>query len=201
MFTGIIESLGRVEGVVENGHNRSFWISSPISHELKIDQSLSHNGICLTVEAKTDEYHQVTAVAETLEKTNASVWKIGDLLNLERAMTMQARLDGHMVQGHVDATAKCTGIVNMEGSWKISFKFPQKFQTLMIEKGSVCVNGISLTAFDVTENCFSVAIIPYTWEHTNLKTIHTGDDANIEFDMIGKYVERYLLIHKIMSNK
>jgi riboflavin synthase len=140
-------------------------------------------------------------VAETLEKTNASVWKIGDLLNLERAMTMQARLDGHMVQGHVDATARCTGIVNMEGSWKISFNFPQKFQTLMIEKGSVCVNGISLTAFDVTENSFSVAIIPYTWEHTNLKTILTGDDVNIEFDMIGKYVERYLLIHKIMTNK
>jgi riboflavin synthase len=201
MFTGIIESLGVVEEVRENGKNRSFLVSSPLSHELKIDQSLSHNGICLTVESITGQNHQVTAVAETLAKTNASDWKKGDLVNLERAMTMHARLDGHMVQGHVDATATCIGILNMDGSWKINFNFPEKFKGLMIEKGSVCVNGISLTAFDVTGNSFSVAIIPYTWDHTNLKNISTGDAVNIEFDMIGKYVERHLQLHQSTGNK
>lgn len=201
MFTGIIESLGVVEEVVKSGGNRSFSISSPISEALKIDQSLSHNGICLTVEAVKNGIHQVTAVAETLAKTNAGEWKNGDLVNLERAMTMQARLDGHMVQGHVDATARCTSIDNMEGSWQISFSFPEKFRAIMIEKGSVCVNGISLTAFEVTENSFAVAIIPYTWEHTNLKKIGVGDTVNIEFDMIGKYVERYLLIHQTTGSK
>lgn len=201
MFTGIIESLGVVEEVVKSGGNRSFSISSPISEKLKIDQSLSHNGICLTVEAITAGIHQVTAIAETLAKTNAGEWKKGDLVNLERAMTLQARLDGHMVQGHVDATARCTSIDNMEESWQISFSFPEKFRALMIEKGSVCVNGISLTAFEVTENSFFVAIIPYTWQHTNLKTIGVGDTVNIEFDMIGKYVERYLLVNKTTGSK
>lgn len=196
MFTGIIESLGVLEDVMQNGSNRSFRIKSPISQELKVDQSLSHNGICLTVENSGYGSHQVTAIAETLAKTNAGQWKKGDHINLERAMTMNARLDGHMVQGHVDTVTKCTAINNMNGSWNITFNFPTQFAALMIEKGSVCVNGISLTAFELTENSFSVAIIPYTWEHTNLKNIRVGDNANIEFDMLGKYIQRHIdLVH------
>lgn len=201
MFTGIIESLGVLEEILQNGTNRSFRISSPISHELKTDQSLSHNGICLTVENTANGCHQVTAVAETLIKTNAGFWRIGEMVNLERAMTMNARLDGHMVQGHVDAIARCINIDNMDGSWKITFSFPEKFKTLVIEKGSVCVNGISLTAFDVTENSFSVAIIPYTWEHTNLKNVSAGDHVNIEFDMIGKYIQRNIQLLQLNAGK
>ncbi len=201
MFTGIIEAIGVLEEVRDNGGNRSFLVRSALAQDLKIDQSLAHNGICLTVESISDGIYQVTAVSETLAKTNAGTWKRGDLVNLERAMTMHARLDGHMVQGHVDTVASCTGIQEMNGSWKISFNFPEKFNALMIEKGSVCVNGISLTAFDVTMNRFSVAIIPYTWEHTNLNKLVAGDQVNIEFDMIGKYVERYLLINKTTSHR
>jgi riboflavin synthase len=201
MFTGIIESMGILEDVVENGTNRSFRISSPISQELKIDQSLSHNGICLTVENIADGRHHVTAVAETLAKTNAGLWKKGNIINLERAMTMNTRLDGHMVQGHVDTVANCTEIINMDGSWKIGFNFPQQFSALMIEKGSVCVNGISLTAFEVTDTSFSVAIIPYTWDHTNLQDIGVGDRVNIEFDMIGKYIQRHISLAQLNTGK
>ena len=192
MFTGIIESLGLLEDIKQNGTNRSFRISSPISDELKVDQSLSHNGICLTVEHTADGIHQVTAIAETLTKTNAGQWKKGDLINLERAMTMNTRLDGHLVQGHVDSVATCIDLKNKDGSWEFNFSFPAQFSALMIEKGSVCVNGISLTAFDVTKTNFSVAIIPYTWEHTNLKNVQAGDVVNIEFDMIGKYIQRHM---------
>lgn len=190
-----------MEEVLENGSNRSFRISSPISNELKIDQSLSHNGICLTVEHAGNGSHQVTAIAETLAKTNAANWKKGDTINLERAMTMDTRLDGHLVQGHVDSVARCTAMENMDGSWKISFSFPGQFSALMIEKGSVCVNGISLTAFDVIQNNFSVAIIPYTWEHTNLQHISVGEEVNIEFDMIGKYIQRHINLVSLNSGK
>lgn len=201
MFTGIIESLGVLEEVMQKGTNRSFLISSPISQDLKIDQSLSHNGICLTVENTANGSHQVTAVVETLMKTNAGHWKKGDLINLERAMTMNTRLDGHLVQGHVDTVAMCTGISNMNGSWKITFNYPMQFSALMIEKGSVCVNGISLTAFEVTENSFSVAIIPFTWEHTNLNSIGAGDQVNLEFDMIGKYIQRHIQLAQLNAGR
>lgn len=191
MFTGIIESLGILEDVVENGTNRSFQISSPISHELKTDQSLSHNGICLTVENSVRGRHQVTAIAETLAKTNASSWKAGDMLNLERALNFQGRLDGHLVQGHVDSTGLCTSIVDKDGSWLFTFRFAEQFAPLVIEKGSIAVNGISLTAWNVKNNEFSVAVIPYTMEHTNLKYLKPGDAVNLEFDMVGKYILRF----------
>lgn len=201
MFTGIIETVGLLEEVWENGGNRSFLISSPITPELKVDQSLAHNGICLTVENIRNNTYQVTAVAETLAKTNAGQWKKGDKLNLERAMVMNARLDGHMVQGHVDTVALCTRIEEMDGSWKFTFNFPETFNALMIEKGSVSVNGISLTAFEVGTNSFSVAIIPFTWEHTNLNQLQIGQQVNIEFDMIGKYIQRHIQVLQTNNGK
>ncbi|HLO80151.1 MAG TPA: riboflavin synthase [Chitinophagaceae bacterium] len=201
MFTGIIETVGTLEEVHENGGNRSFLIRSALAAELKVDQSLAHNGICLTVEKIDKDLYQVTAVAETLAKTNAGQWKKGDQVNLERAMTMNARLDGHMVQGHVDAVAICTDIEEMDGSWKFTFSFPEKFRALMIEKGSVSVNGISLTAFEVGNNQFSVAIIPFTWEHTNLNRLQKGQQVNIEFDMIGKYIQRHIQVLQLNIGK
>ena len=192
MFTGIIEGLGRIAGVSSSGGNRSFTLSAPFTHELKVDQSLSHNGICLTIEAIDGNLYQVTAVAETLAKSNAAYWKIDDAINLERAMVMNGRLDGHLVQGHVDTTATVTRVTDMVGSWQYDFRFPEQFAALMIEKGSVCINGVSLTAFNVSMNSFSVAIIPYTYEHTNFAFLNSGDSVNIEFDMIGKYVNRFI---------
>ena len=196
MFTGIIEGLGQVASVTSSGGNRSFTLSAPFAHELKIDQSLSHNGICLTVEAINGDLYQVTAVAETLAKTNAGDWKKGDTINLERAMVMNGRLDGHLVQGHVDATATVTQITDMGGSWQYDFRFPSAFAALVIEKGSVCLNGVSLTAFHVTRDSFSVAIIPYTYEHTNFAFLLPGSSINIEFDMIGKYVNRFISLRE-----
>ncbi len=201
MFTGIIETLGLLEEVWEHGGNRSFRVSSPITPELKVDQSLAHNGICLTVENFRDNTYQVTAVAETLAKTNAGQWKKGNKLNLERAMAMNARLDGHMVQGHVDTVALCTHIEEMDGSWKFTFSFPERFNALMIEKGSVSVNGISLTAFELGNTSFSVAIIPFTWEHTNLNQLQIGQQVNIEFDMIGKYIQRQIQVLQLNNGK
>ena len=190
MFTGIIEGLGRIAAISSSGGNRSFTLSAPFTHELKVDQSLSHNGICLTIEAINGGQYQVTAVAETLAKSNAAYWKMDDAINLERAMVMNGRLDGHLVQGHVDATATVTRVTDMVGSWQYDFRFPEQFAALMIEKGSVCINGVSLTAFNVNRDSFSVAIIPFTYEHTNFAFLHPGDNVNIEFDMIGKYVNR-----------
>jgi riboflavin synthase len=191
MFTGIIENAGIIEKVKESGGNRTFWVRSPLAPDLKVDQSLSHNGICLTVEAIEGDTYQVTAVAETLAKTNAGSWKTGDLLNLERAMVMNGRLDGHLVQGHVDTTGTCIRVEDQAGSWLFEFSFPDRFAHLVIEKGSISVNGISLTAWNVTNNSFSVAIIPYTFEHTNLKQVKPGDPVNLEFDMVGKYIHRF----------
>lgn len=191
MFTGIIEESGRITAVTENGGNRSFWVESPLASQLKVDQSLSHNGICLTVEAIQQHTYQVTAVAETLVKTNAGSWKPGDYINLERAMVMNGRLDGHLVQGHVDAIGECLAIEDQQGSWRFDIRFPEKFAHLVIEKGSIAMNGISLTAWGVTENGFSVAIIPYTFEHTNLQYLKPGQTVNLEFDMIGKYIHRF----------
>lgn len=195
MFTGIIEQLGTIQEVRATGANRSFVVYSPLAAELKVDQSLAHNGICLTVETVSGSQYQVTAVAETLAKTNAGSWKAGDLLNLERAMLMNGRLDGHLVQGHVDATALCTEIADRDGSWEFRFEFPGAFAALVIEKGSIAVNGISLTAWNVGQNSFSVAIIPYTFEHTNLKHLESGQSVNLEFDMVGKYIHRFQTIN------
>lgn len=192
MFTGIIETIGRVEEIITSGTNKTFWISSPLSHELKVDQSISHNGVCLTVEALQDHRHRVTAIAETLQKSNIGHWQKGDLVNLERCMIMNGRLDGHIVQGHVDTTATCTQRKELDGSWEFRFRFPDQFTTLVIEKGSISLNGISLTIFNVSANEFTVAIIPYTFEHTNIQNILPGTTVNLEFDMVGKYVNRFL---------
>lgn len=196
MFTGIIESTGLVKEVIPNGSNRTFWIESAISSQLKADQSVSHNGACLTVEEVTGHLHRVTAVDETLQKTNLGSWETGTLVNLERCLALDGRLDGHFVQGHVDCTGTCTQIEAKEGSWVLSFRFPSAFSPLLVEKGSVTVNGISLTAFAVKRKKFSVAIIPYTYEHTNIHALKPGDAVNLEFDLIGKYILRNLNLYK-----
>ena len=194
MFTGIIEKTGVIKEVISIGTNTSFWIESELAVELKIDQSLSHNGICLTVEEIKDGQHRVTAIEETILKTNAGNWAAGNMLNLERCMQLNGRLDGHIVQGHVDCTATCDEVIEKAGSWEYSFIFPEKFASFIIEKGSVTVNGISLTCFNVTNNRFTVAIIPYTYEHTNMSRLQKGDMVNIEWDVVGKYVARMMKI-------
>jgi riboflavin synthase len=188
MFTGIIEDTGLIKKITSKNKNKTFWIESSISKELKTDQSLSHSGVCLTVEDVNNKIHKVTAVDETLKKTSLNDWKVGDLINLERCLQMNGRLDGHIVQGHVDATAICKTRKETGGSWEFSFEFPKEFSHLVIEKGSICVNGISLTAFNVKKKSFSVAIIPYTFEHTNIKNIFPKGKVNLEFDIIGKYI-------------
>lgn len=196
MFTGIVEAFGKIASVEEKETNKIFWIESTISHELKIDQSVSHSGVCLTVDALQDGAHRVTAVAETLHKTNLGDWTEGALVNLERCMPMNGRIDGHIVQGHVDATAVCVERNDLHGSWEYTFSFDEQFAPLMIEKGSVCVNGISLTAYNVGDTTFTVSIIPYTYEHTNIQQVEKGSVVNIEFDMIGKYINR---IHSLQK--
>lgn len=167
-----------------------FWIESSIAHELKIDQSLSHDGVCLTVEEIRDGAHRVTAIEETLEKSNLHTWQVGQTVNLERCMIMNGRLDGHIVQGHVDTTATCVALENKEGSWEYTFEFPEQFAHLVIEKGSISLNGTSLTIFNTGINRFTVAIIPYTYHHTSISQVRPGDKVNIEFDIIGKYIFR-----------
>jgi len=195
MFTGIIESLGIIEEIREDHGNLNITIRSSISAELKIDQSLSHNGICLTVIHRTDSSHTVTAIQETIRKTTIGDWKQGMLVNLERAMPANGRFDGHIVQGHVDQVATCIKRFQDNGSWIFTFQYEESFGNITVEKGSVCVNGISLTVFDSQINCFSVAIIPYTFEHTSIKECNIGTKVNIEFDIIGKYMSR--LVSKI----
>lgn len=190
MFSGIIEGLGVVESIELNGTNRTFVISSNLSQHLQVDQSVAHNGVCLTVEKVSGNTHQVTAIEETLLKTNLSFLKVNDKVNLERSLTLQKLIDGHLVQGHVDTTATCISIVDKNGSRLCRFQYPENYMHLIIEKGSVCINGISLTCFDLAKNEFSVAIIPYTWEHTNIGSLKISDKVNIEFDLIGKYVQR-----------
>ncbi len=197
MFTGIIETMGTVVTAEREGSNAVFFIQSSVSEELKIDQSVSHNGICLTVDQLQPGAHRVTAIAETLSKTNAGNWMEGDLINIERCMPMNGRLDGHIVQGHVDATAICTEVKTLAGSWEYRFQFDKQFAVLMIEKGSVCLNGISLTAFNVTNDQFTVAIIPYTFSHTNIQQVQAGSQVNIEFDIIGKYIQRMASISQL----
>ena len=192
MFTGIIEDLGEIQEISIEKSNRVFFIKSEIASQLKIDESVSHNGICLTVEDIKKDVYSVTAIQETLEKTNAALWNPGDTINLERSMKMNGRLDGHIVQGHVDSTAICTERKDKEGSIEFTFEFNEIFAPLIIEKGSVCINGVSLTAFNVGKNNFTVAIIPYTLAHTNFKTLMEDNVVNIEFDILGKYVQRIL---------
>jgi len=194
MFTGIIENTGIVQELITTGSNRSFWIESSIAGELKIDQSVAHNGVCLTVDALAEGRHRVTAIEETLQKTHLSDWLSGTKVNLERCLLMGGRLDGHMVQGHVDTVGTCQSVEDKNGSWLFRFSFPPQFASLVIEKGSISLNGISLTIFDVAGDAFSVAIIPYTWEHTNMHAITAGDKINLEFDMVGKYIQRSILL-------
>lgn len=192
MFTGIIEDIGKVQRIEKEGSNLHFFIESKLGPALKIDQSLSHNGACLTVVSLNDQIYQVTAVDETLQKTNLSSLQEGDLVNLERSMVMNARIDGHLVQGHVDQLAQCSHREDRDGSWIFSFEYDPQSGHLTVEKGSICINGVSLTVIDSKNNGFSVAIIPYTYEHTNFKNIQIGDQVNLEFDIIGKYIEKYL---------
>lgn len=192
MFTGIIEATGLVKEVLVNGSNRSFWIESAISSQLKEDQSVSHSGVCLTVEELRPGQHRVTAIDETLKKTNLGHWQEGTLVNLERCLQMNGRLDGHLVQGHTDSTATCLKREEKDGSWEFEFEFPSAFAGLVIEKGSVSINGISLTAFKVKKKKLRVAVIPYTYSHTNISQVYPGDTVNIEFDMVGKYIISYL---------
>ncbi len=192
MFTGIIETMGIIEGTEARGSNRSFWVSSPISQELKVDQSVSHSGVCLTIEELKGGMHRVTAIRETLEKTSLKGWEKGKIVNLERCLPLNGRLDGHFVQGHVDCTAICTEKKEKRGSWEYEFEIPGKFTHLIVEKGSICVNGISLTLFDVKKKSFRVAIIPYTFEHTDFGKLANKTEVNIEFDIIGKYVSRIM---------
>ncbi|MGO2294925.1 MAG: riboflavin synthase [Psychroflexus halocasei] len=192
MFTGIIETLGEVKNIQENNSNIDFTFKSDFTQELKIDQSVAHNGVCLTVVSIKDDCYTVTAIQETLDKTNLGNLKTGDFVNLERGMRMNAHLDGHIVQGHVDQTAVCEKVEDQDGSWKFTFNYSAEQKNVTIEKGSITINGVSLTVVDSELDAFSVAIIPFTYEHTTFKNIKVGDTVNLEFDVIGKYVKRLM---------
>lgn len=188
MFTGIIETIGVVRKRENKGSNIHFWVESPFFNELKIDQSVAHDGVCLTIDALEAPLYRVTAINETVEKTNLSSWNPGKRVNLERGMILGSRLDGHLVQGHVDTTGTCLTVKEEDGSWVYTFEYPEKFRRLIIEKGSVCMNGTSLTAFNLEENRFSVAIIPYTYNSTNINELAANSRVNLEFDLVGKYL-------------
>ena len=190
MFTGIIEAFGTVEKMEQEQGNLHLSLTADLASELKIDQSLAHNGVCLTVVAKSSTSYTVTAIQETLNKTNLASLQVGAKVNLERAMQMNARLDGHLVQGHVDVVGTCTEVRETEGSWLFSFEYPKTVDYVTIEKGSITVNGVSLTVVNSGKNTFSVAIIPYTYEHTNFHQIQKGSPVNLEFDLIGKYIAK-----------
>ena len=192
MFTGIIEAIGSVVNVEKSGTNVDFTIQSNISDELKIDQSVAHNGVCLTVTEVLDGAHKVTAVDETLQKTNLGKALVGNQINLERCMAANGRFDGHIVQGHVDQTAICTQVQKLDGSWLFDFEYDTTSGNITVEKGSICINGTSLTCFNSENGAFRVTIIPYTIENTNFKNLKAGDTVNLEFDIIGKYVSKLL---------
>ncbi len=196
MFTGIIETLGIIKDIQKEEDNLHITVASSITNELKIDQSVSHNGVCLTVVAVSGDEYTVTAIKETILKTNLSDWKVGDLVNLERAMKLGDRLDGHIVQGHVDQTGNCIAIEEVNGSWYFTFQYDKKLNNITIEKGSITVNGVSLTVLNSKEDAFSVAIIPYTFEHTNFKNFEIGTKINLEFDVVGKYIAKLHSMHK-----
>jgi riboflavin synthase len=194
MFSGIIEGLGEVTALKAEQGNLHITVKSAFTHELKIDQSVAHNGVCLTVVAINADEYTVTAIAETLNKTNLSALQVGGFVNLERCMRLGDRLDGHIVQGHVDQTAVCKNMEDMNGSWMFTFEYiPSTKSNITVEKGSVCVNGVSLTVVNSENNSFSVCIIPYTFEHTNFKAIQVGTFVNLEFDIIGKYITKLAL--------
>jgi riboflavin synthase len=195
MFTGIIETLGVIKALEKDGENIHIQVESSLSNELKIDQSVAHNGICLTVVKIDNSIYTVTAIKETIDKTNLSNWNVNDVVNLERAMKLGDRLDGHIVQGHVDQTAICKNIEEANGSWYFTFEYDATLNNITIEKGSITVNGVSLTVVNSKKNEFSVAIIPYTYEHTNFKNFKIGTKINLEFDVIGKYVARLHSLH------
>jgi riboflavin synthase len=192
MFTGIIETVGIVSSVETEDTNTNFWVESPLSNELKIDQSISHNGVCLTVTALRENQHKVTAVDETLKKSNLGALRKGDGVNLERCMLNNGRFDGHIVQGHVDQVGIVKKITDANGSWLFVFEYDPSPGNVTVEKGSISVNGVSLTCFNSTENSFTVAIIPYTFEHTSFRQLKEGDTVNLEFDIVGKYVKKLL---------
>ncbi len=197
MFTGIVETVGRIVRIEKDIDNLILHIESPIAHELKIDQSVAHNGICLTVTAINDSTHTVCAVPETIQKTSIATWQVEGKINLERCMHLNDRMDGHIVQGHVDTTALCTQRIDGINNWQFTFSIDSSFAPLIIEKGSVTVNGTSLTCFNVSPNSFDVAIIPYTFEHTNFPSIQVNSSVNIEFDIVGKYITRMLTLQTI----
>lgn len=192
MFTGIIETFGRLEKIEKENSNINFTFSSSITSELKVDQSLSHNGVCLTVVKIIDKNYVVTAIEETLKRTNLGALGLGDMVNLERCMLANGRFDGHIVQGHIDTTAKCIEINNLNGSWVFVFEYEKNKNNITVEKGSVTINGVSLTVVNSEENIFSVCIIPFTFEHTNFNKLQLGSIVNIEFDIIGKYLKKLL---------
>jgi riboflavin synthase len=195
MFTGIIEALGEIRHIRKEGSNVHFTVASAISNELRIDQSVSHNGVCLTVVALGPGTHTVTAIEETLLRTNLGKLQQGEYVNLERAMRSDGRLDGHIVQGHVDTTGTCTSVETRDGSWYFHFTYHPTPEHLLVDKGSVCINGVSLTVVNPVEDRFSVAIIPYTFEHTNFAQLSAGSIVNLEFDVIGKYIARYAALY------
>ncbi len=194
MFTGIIEGMGKVVSLDPEDNNLHITVECPFAGELKVDQSVAHNGVCLTVVAVNDSYYKVTAISETLRKSNLGLLKSGELINLERSMILHGRIDGHIVQGHVDVTGVCTGVENQHGSWLYRFEYDPGEDVITVPKGSICVNGVSLTVVDSGITTFSVAIIPYTYDHTNFKNITMGSVVNLEFDVIGKYVAKYLAL-------
>ena len=196
MFTGIIEAFGKVESIHKDKENLNLTINSPISSKLKVDQSISHNGVCLTVIDCNNKNHTVTAINETLNKTNLKYIKKNDLINLERAMKINTRLDGHIVQGHIDQTAECTSYEKLNGSWVYNFQYDLIKNNITIEKGSITINGVSLTVINSKKNSFSVAIIPYTFNNTNFHKITKGSIVNLEFDIIGKYISKLYDINK-----
>ena len=191
MFTGIIENMSEVVEVKQNKNNLDVIFKSDLISELKIDQSISHNGVCLTIADIYDNTYLVNIIKETLDKSNLGLLKKGDQVNIERSMILNARIDGHIVQGHVDQTAVCSNIIEKGGSYEMTFEYEDS-ENVTVEKGSICINGISLTVFNSKENNFSVAIIPYTWENTNLKNVKIGDTVNLEFDILGKYIAKIL---------
>lgn len=199
MFTGIIESAGTISRIEHENENVHFTVESDISDELKIDQSLAHDGVCLTVVALTDRTHTVTAIRETLERTRLGSWKEGDRVNLERAMQAGARLDGHIVQGHVDTVGECLWVEEAGGSWYFTFRYAPSPETLLVDKGSVCINGVSLTVVEPDGDTFKVAIIPYTFEHTNFGALTAGAKVNLEFDIIGKYIARQMAAYRDLA--
>jgi len=192
MFTGIIETLGTISEVTRKGTNVHYKIHSDITHELKVDQSVAHNGVCLTVTKVESQDYWVTAVNETLEKTSLSNWKVGSKINIERCMLNNGRFDGHIVQGHVDQVGTCTNIKEEDGSWLFDFEYDPSTGNVTVEKGSITINGISLTCFNSKNNGFTVAIIPYTYEHTSMQDLTVGGQVNLEFDIVGKYVQRLM---------